>query len=671
MQFPFMKPRFSLAKPLQWSAVVLLFIILLCFMFRNPVMRVVLGSRIARFNTVYKADLRIRKAKFQGLSTVFLTGFSLKPGAGDSLLRIDTLVVSINAWKLLGERLNISSLEVRNLYLTVNRHDSVTNYSFLLGRGKSAAVKDSASGAPRQRDTVAGAGTTNYAEAAERIFRWVFDKIPGETDISNLNIRSITSSHLVSLHLDRFSLEDHAFSTIIRINEDSLEARWKAEGRLDGRSRYIEATLSSADNKKIKLPYIGFKWDASLGFDSLKFSLFAGKFRDDAAGIKGRISFGGLQVFHEKIAADTVKFRKLGIDYLLNFGRDAVELDSETTVSFNDLDFHPYLKYRPAKPGQITIRINKPFFPGQDLFSSLPEGLFTNLKGLKTSGDLSYYLDFFVDLSIPDSLKFDMDLKRQQFRVLSYGNGELLKLDSSFLYTAYENGMAVRTFAVGPGYLNFRKISQISPFLQYAVMTSEDGGFYLHRGFIQDSFRESIIVNIKEGRFVRGGSTISMQLIKNVFLSRNKTIVRKLEEALIVWLIENQQLCSKDRMYEVYLNVIEWGPMIYGANEASRFYFNKDASKLTLAEAIFMASIIPRPKWFMYNFDENAHLRASMADYYRLVSTKMLNKGWITRQDFDRLVPDVELKGVARQLLKDHKIIIPFSQQEQAEGIDN
>jgi membrane peptidoglycan carboxypeptidase len=186
-------------------------------------------------------------------------------------------------------------------------------------------------------------------------------------------------------------------------------------------------------------------------------------------------------------------------------------------------------------------------------------------------------------------------------------------------------------------------------------MTSEDGGFYLHRGFIQDSFRESIITNIKEGRFVRGGSTISMQLIKNVFLSRNKTIVRKLEEALIVWLIENQQVCSKERMYEVYLNIIEWGPLIYGANEASRFYFNKDASKLTLAEAIFMASIIPRPKYFKYNFDENGHLRASMADYYRLVSTKMLNKGWITLQDFDRLVPDVELKGPARLMLKDRR----------------
>jgi len=106
-------------------------------------------------------------------------------------------------------------------------------------------------------------------------------------------------------------------------------------------------------------------------------------------------------------------------------------------------------------------------------------------------------------------------------------------------------------------------------------------------------------------------------------------------------------------MYEVYLNIIEWGPLIYGANEASRFYFNKDASKLNLAEAIFMASVIPRPKWFKYNFDETGHLRASMADYYRLVSAKMLSKGWISTQDADRLVPDVELKGPAKLMLRE------------------
>jgi membrane peptidoglycan carboxypeptidase len=143
-----------------------------------------------------------------------------------------------------------------------------------------------------------------------------------------------------------------------------------------------------------------------------------------------------------------------------------------------------------------------------------------------------------------------------------------------------------------------------------------------------------------------------MQLVKNVFLSRSKTIARKLEEMLIVWLIENQQLATKDRMFEVYLNIIEWGPMVYGANEASRFYFSKDVSRLTYSESIFLASIIPKPKWFRYSFDSAGHLRPELTDYYRLVSTKMVAKGWVSQHDMDALVPDVELKSPARDLLR-------------------
>jgi membrane peptidoglycan carboxypeptidase len=167
-----------------------------------------------------------------------------------------------------------------------------------------------------------------------------------------------------------------------------------------------------------------------------------------------------------------------------------------------------------------------------------------------------------------------------------------------------------------------------------------------------DAFRESIITNIKERKFARGGSTISMQLVKNVFLNRNKTITRKFEEALLVWLIENLGLSTKERMFEVYLNIIEWGPFIYGASEAARFYFNKDAAKLNLAESIFLASIIPRPKWFRYSFNDNGHLRESQYGYFSLLSEKMLNRGWISQNDYENLDPGtVMLRGPARLLL--------------------
>ena len=642
----------ALRKPLLWLAALLLGIFMLGMVFRNPMLREVINMKVNSFNASYNADLKISQARFQGVSTIFLKGFSLKPLNGDSLLRIDTLIVSINAWKLLAGRLNITSIVMHRLFLNVNRHDSSTNYDFLIRPGSGfrdagSRMRDPES-VSRKKEAEDKKSRVDYSETAKNIFRWVFDRIPWETDIRDIDIRSKTDLHVVSAQLDRLAVRDRAFSTNLWITEDSTVSHWKVDGIIDNSRRFVEATLSSADKNKIKFPYIGFKWNAGLSFDTLKFSLSAGSYGKGDAGLRGVFAFKGLQVYHKRIALDTISINRLGMEYGINFLPDAIELDESTLVTFNDLEFHPYVKYRPAPSAQLTISLHKPAFPAQQLFSSLPEGLFSNLQGIRTSGELSFDLDFFVDVAAPTDLTFEMDLKRLQFRVLSYGNGALLKLDSSFLYTAYEDDKPVRSFEVGPGNPDFRKLSQISPYLQYAVMTSEDGGFYQHRGFLPDAFRESIATNIQEGRFVRGGSTISMQLVKNVFLSRKKTITRKLEEALIVWLIENQQLCSKDRMFEVYLNIIEWGPMIYGANEASRFYFNKDASDLTLAEAIFMASVIPRPKAYRFTFDENNHIRVSMSEFYRLVSEKMLTKGWITQKDFDQLQPEVELKGQAK-----------------------
>ena len=141
-----------------------------------------------------------------------------------------------------------------------------------------------------------------------------------------------------------------------------------------------------------------------------------------------------------------------------------------------------------------------------------------------------------------------------------------------------------------------------------------------------------------------------MQLVKNVFLNRHKNIARKLEEALIVWLIESQRLTSKERMYEVYLNIIEWGPMVYGAAEASRFYFEKEPADLSVSEAIFLASIIPKPKHFRT-------LRENQLEYYRVIARRLAAKGLMTEEEAETFRPDVQVKGEARRLLNEENEI--------------
>ena len=221
-------------------------------------------------------------------------------------------------------------------------------------------------------------------------------------------------------------------------------------------------------------------------------------------------------------------------------------------------------------------------------------------------------------------------------------------MNGEFIHAVYEYDRFVRSFPVGPSNPAFTPLDQISPYFRNAVLTSEDGSFFYHSGFNEDAFRKSIATNLKQGRFARGGSTISMQLIKNVFLTRKKTVARKAEEALIVWLIERNRITSKDRMFEVYLNIIELGPNVYGIGEAAPFYFSKRPADLSLNESIFLAGLLPRPKAFRYSFDSTGVLKPYLAGYYRIVSNYMLRKNLITQQEFDALVPNVILTGPAR-----------------------
>ena len=197
---------------------------------------------------------------------------------------------------------------------------------------------------------------------------------------------------------------------------------------------------------------------------------------------------------------------------------------------------------------------------------------------------------------------------------------------------------------------DYTPLNQISPYLKKCVLTTEDPSFFRHRGFITEAFKQSIIKNIKTRKFSRGGSTISMQLIKNVFLTREKTLSRKLEEILLVYILENNRIVSKERMLEVYFNIIEWGPNVYGIGEASRFYFQKNPADLTFNECLYLATIIPSPKKFMYQFDDQGNLKGFALKNQRYLSNLMLRRGIVTSSD--SINPyGVSLSGNARSFL--------------------
>jgi monofunctional biosynthetic peptidoglycan transglycosylase len=141
--------------------------------------------------------------------------------------------------------------------------------------------------------------------------------------------------------------------------------------------------------------------------------------------------------------------------------------------------------------------------------------------------------------------------------------------------------------------------ARISIHLKRALIAAEDAKFVHHEGFDWEGIQRAMEKNEKKGRAVAGGSTISQQLAKNLFLTPRRSLVRKAEEAIITLMLENTW--SKQRIFEVYLNVIEWGEGVFGAEAAARHYYGTGADRLTPEQAARLAAMVPSPRFYDRN----------------------------------------------------------------------
>ena len=139
----------------------------------------------------------------------------------------------------------------------------------------------------------------------------------------------------------------------------------------------------------------------------------------------------------------------------------------------------------------------------------------------------------------------------------------------------------------------FVPLARISPFLQHAVILSEDQRFWLHHGIDWGETREVIVESVRSGHLGRGASTLTQQLVKNLYLSEERSILRKLEEWVLATRIE--KVLTKRRILELYLNFAEWGDGVFGAEEAARVHFGKSAAELDPAEAAVLTAMLPNP----------------------------------------------------------------------------
>lgn len=179
-------------------------------------------------------------------------------------------------------------------------------------------------------------------------------------------------------------------------------------------------------------------------------------------------------------------------------------------------------------------------------------------------------------------------------------------------------------------------LHHVSKWMPRAILTTEDNSFFEHHGFNWFAVKDSLEDNIEAGGFVRGASTVSMQLIKNVFLSFDKVLARKLREVFLVWIMEDVVDLPKSRIMELYLNIIEFGPGIFGIHDAAVHYFGKRPNQLELGEVAWLTSIIPDPREYHRYYDGDG-----ISDYWfegmKHYVDVMHERGRVTPDDVERM----------------------------------
>ena len=297
---------------------------------------------------------------------------------------------------------------------------------------------------------------------------------------------------------------------------------------------------------------------------------------------------------------------------------------------------HGSLRLSELSPrSRLQARLKLPVQACQPLAELAPR---PNLPDLRLEGRTWMDASLDVDLSAPKDLKLKVDGDLEGCTIATLGadmDRRVRRLRGRFVHRPVVRGEPVGV-KVGPGTSGYVKLADIPDWLEAAAIATEDRAFYKHDGLRLNLVRGALKLNLEKRRYVYGGSTITQQLVKNLFLTRRKDLTRKLEEAVIATQIERK--LSKDRILELYLNCIEYGPGIWGLSTASQVYFDRTVSSLTHVEGVYLMAIKPYPKHGFWNA-KRGKWKSNWVRRMRKIFQRIHKMGAISDTDYQGAAP--------------------------------
>jgi hypothetical protein len=293
---------------------------------------------------------------------------------------------------------------------------------------------------------------------------------------------------------------------------------------------------------------------------------------------------------------------------------------------------------------RIDGRLGVPLSDCQRMLESIPHALVPKVGAMTMAGSFSLKSSFTFDTRKPDNMNVDWDLKNRCRITYAPHEIDVARFRNPFEREVYDEKGHKAEILSGPGTAGWVPLEAISPFMEAAVTTTEDGGFRHHGGFDKGAIKNSIRDDLRTGKFLRGASTISMQLAKNLYLPRSKSLSRKLQEAILTIYLEQEM--TKDRILELYFNIVEFGPMIYGIGPAAAHYFSTTPFDLSLGQALFLSSILPAPKRIYFGAD--GQVAKGWLGYLHKLMKIMRDRNRITDQELSEGLSEMITYHVAK-----------------------
>lgn len=395
----------------------------------------------------------------------------------------------------------------------------------------------------------------------------------------------------------------------------SLKSKYKMVVRFN-RSKivYSLTNLVANNSDDIYLPYLTGKITISLD-QHFTINMFARK------GILN----------NEKIANQPLMLKDVSMTLIVSLFNDRLVLIPDSYFQFNAItvDIKGHLNYEDDLLSMLIYLTTKV----ENLIEFIPSQKDNPLKGFKSEGQICIGVSYGFLWSDPLHYKFNLDYNFEDFKILSPGI-DLLYLQNEFSFTSYINPANHCTVSV----LNPNDYIEHKSLLGKIIQLSEDPNFYKHKGVDIYSVGVAVANNLAQKKFYKGASTLTMQLVKNLFLGEDKSVTRKLEELILTLLLENHFNISKERILNIYLQIIEFGPKIYGIIDASAFYFNKEVKELTLLECLVLSYIVPRPRFFLEALlAKSEQLDQNLSQHIERKVGQLIARKMITKEEFQAI----------------------------------